>query len=366
MSMNGMQTTGNVSRLISNRHRSWRQATVAACLLLATVTAVADSETDNDEDVRGTGYCSATATLLFQSCAAETVDDSYKAKAICINVSDAAQRKTCLADAKTARRDARKLCRDQLAGRRGACQSLGEARYDPVIDPSQFDNNFSRLPNPNRYFPLKIGNKWEYGGEGENISIEILNRTKLIAGLTCVVFRDQVFIDGKLSEDTDDWFAQAKNGDVYYCGEEVKDYDSFDGDKPSKPELVKIDGTFKWGRDGDKGGVFFRAAPKQGDVYREEFSARNAEDVAQVLSTTYQFGVDPELDRFVPQQLASLLCHGDCVVTKNINLNEPGALARKYYAPGLGNILEVNLNTGKIVQLVSCNFDSRCGQLPKP
>lgn len=362
MSFEATQTTHAHSGFIAN----WRPTAIATCLLLATVAVYADNETENDEVGQSSGYCSTTAKLLFQSCAAETVEDFYKSQAICINVSDAAMRKSCLADTKTARRDGRKLCREQLVGRRSACQSLGEARYDPIINPAEFDNDFSKLPNPNRYFPLKIGNKWEYHGEGEHIAIEILNRTKLIAGLTCVVFRDQVSMDGKLSEDTDDWFAQAKNGDVYYCGEEVKDYKSFDGDKPSKPELVKIDGTFKWGRDGDKGGVFFRALPKQGDVYREEFSARNAEDVAQVLSTTYQFGVDPELDRYVPPQLASLLCHGDCVVTKNINLNEPGAAARKYYAPGLGSILEVNLNTGQIVQLVNCNFDSRCGHLPKP
>lgn len=366
MSMKCIPTSRDDSRFIANWHCKWRPAVIAACLLLATTTVFADDEADNDDGSRNAAFCSTTATLLFKSCAAETADDFYKSRAICINTSDEATRKSCLADTKTARREASKLCREQLVGRRDACRSLGEARYDPIFDPAAFDNDFSRLPNPNRYFPLKIGNKWEYGGEGEHVDIEILNRTKLIAELTCVVFRDRVFVDGKLSEDTDDWFAQAKNGDVYYCGEEVKDYVSVDGDKPGKPELVKIDGSFKWGRNGDKGGVFFRASPKQGDVYREEFSARNAEDVSQVLSTTYQFGVDPELDRYVPQQLASLLCHGDCVVTKNINLNEPGALARKYYAPGLGNILEVNLNTGRTVQLVNCNFDSRCGQLPKP
>jgi hypothetical protein len=39
--------------------------------------------------------------------------------------------------------------------------------------------------------------------------------------------------------------------------------------------------------------------------------------------------------------------------------------ARKYYARGIGTILEIE-NTGEVVQLVKCNFDSRCTNLPTP
>jgi hypothetical protein len=177
--------------------------------------------------------------------------------------------------------------------------------------------------------------------------------------------RDSVFKNGDLAEDTQDWFAQHKNGDVWYCGEEVKDYEAFDGDRPRRPELVKIDGSFKVGRNGDKPGVAFRAAPVTGEVYREEFSLGNAEDVSEVLSSHYAFGRDRELDAFVPVALAKLLCAGDCVVTKNYALLEPGVFARKYFAPGVGYFLEVKPDQGLAVQLVSCNVDPRCGQLPK-
>jgi len=54
---------------------------------------------------------------------------------------------------------------------------------------------------------------------------------------------------------------------------------------------------------------------------------------------------------------------GICVVTKNFSLLEPGIFARKYYAPGIGVVLEVEPDEGKAVRLVDCNFDARCASL---
>jgi hypothetical protein len=101
-------------------------------------------------------------------------------------------------------------------------------------------------------------------------------------------------------------------------------------------------------------------------VYLKEFSLNNAADVTEVLSTTYSFGKSPELDQLVPQQLAERFCSGDCVVTKNFSLLEPGVFARKYHASGIGVFLEVEPDTAFVSQLVSCNFDPRCNNLPTP
>jgi hypothetical protein len=187
-----------------------------------------------------------------------------------------------------------------------ACQSLGEARYAPDFDPANFDDP-KRPTNPNPYFPRQVGNTWEYRGGGEVNVLKVLNRTKLIAGVNCLVVRDQVFTSGNLVEDTDDGYASAKDGTTWYCGEEVKDLESFEGDNPKLPELVKIDGSFKAGRDRDKPGIIFQAAPKAGQLYLEEFSLGNAEDMTEILSTTYKFGVNHELDRGVPKALAQQL-----------------------------------------------------------
>lgn len=43
----------------------------------------------------------------------------------------------------------------------------------------------------------------------------VLSKTKLIEGVTCIVVNDKVSENGFLVEDTDDWFAQARDGDVY-------------------------------------------------------------------------------------------------------------------------------------------------------
>ena len=62
-------------------------------------------------------------------------------------------------------------------------------------------------------------------------------------------------------------------------------------------------------------------------------------------STTYRFGADPTLDEGVPRQLAERLCPGECMVTKNISLLEPGITERKYYAWGIGVIAGMSSKT---------------------
>ena len=127
-----------------------------------------------------------------------------------------------------------------------------------------------------------------------------------------------------------------------------------------------VDGRFKADIDGAKPGIIFKAVPVVGQTYLEGFSLGNAEDIAQVFSKTYHFGEDKELDRFVPPNLAKLLCHHDCVVTENTSLLEPGVVERKYYAPGIGTYLETNPDSGEITRLVKCNFHELCASLPVP
>ena len=77
-------------------------------------------------------------------------------------------------------------------------------------------------------------------------------------------------------------------------------------------------------RDGARAGVSFPAYPAVGDVYRQEFLLGEAEDVAEVVSTNYSFGNDPELDLHVPADLANLLCNDDCVVVMEYSALDPG------------------------------------------
>lgn len=314
------------------------------------------------------GFCTQTAQALFQACTTGVNEDSLVKRAICINLSDVGERDACFQELQSEKSEGLEECLDQREWRVDACKLLGQDRYDPDFNPANFDTDFRNLTKPNPYFPLGIGNKSTYRSvtDAEFNTVEVLNQTKLIDGVTCVVVRDKVFKNGSLMENTDDWYAQATDGNVWYCGEEVKDYEVFEGDRPKRPELVAIDGSFKAGRDGAKPGIIFLASPKKGNVYLEEFSLSNAEDVTVILSSTYSFGKNPDLDRMVPQQLANRFCSNDCIVTKNFSLLEPGVIARKYYARGVGVFLEVEFDPDAVIQLVNCNFDSRCRNLPTP
>jgi hypothetical protein len=309
-------------------------------------------------------FCSDTAHTLAAACRSGVMDDSLVKKAVCINVADSAQRAACLAQMLTDRSEALQLCTDQRDTRLDTCKLLGQDRYDPDLNPALFDDP-KNPTQPNPYFPLTVGYRWDYRAGTETDDVEVVNETKLIAGIQCIVVRDLVSRDGFIVEATDDWYAPAKNGASWYFGEEAKDFEVFDGDDPKRPELVSIDGSFKAGLNGDKPGIIFLPSPEVGDVYVEEASLGNAEDVTVVLSTTYSYGNGaPELDELVPPDLAALFCSsGHCVVTKNFSLLEPGIFARKYYAPGVGVFLEVEPDQGNASRLVGCNFDPRCAML---
>ena len=309
-------------------------------------------------------FCTQTADAVLDSCNAGVQGDGVLGQAVCLNISNDAARAKCLDALDDSQQEATTLCTDQHATRLAACGVLGEARYDPDLNPGRFDDPL-RPSKPNPYFPLGVGKHWEYRSATQINTVDIVNETKLIAGVNCIVFRDLVFEGGFLLESTNDWYVPAKDGAVWYFGEETGDYETFKGDKPVKPELVTIEGSFKTARDGAKPGIIALATPHVGDAYYEEFALGTAEDVTEILSTTYAYGKDPALDDGVPAALATRFCAGNCVVTKNYSLLEPGLFARKYYARGVGVILEIE-NEGEVVQLVNCNFDKRCANLPTP
>ncbi len=345
------------------RTRVQSRARFLAALLAAAYLAGGSAAARDHDDGDKKRFCSQTANLIFRACQHEILDDYLIASAKCLNVSDPAERSECVGEARASRGEGRQLCQEQLDGRLEACQSLGEERYDPDLDPGLFDEDLANLTNPNPYFPLQIGYRWEFQGGDEINTLEIVDETKLIEGIRSFVVRDLVTKGDCLAEATDDWFAMAKNGNVWYLGEEVKDFECFEGDDPVRPEQTSIDGSFKAGRELDKPGIIFQASPAEGDVYLEEYSLGNAEDVTEILSTTYAFGETPELDEFVPEELAEKFCSGDCVVTKNFSLLEPGIFARKYYAPGIGFFLEVNPDAGEVLALTGCNVDPSCPPL---
>ncbi len=109
----------------------------------------------------------------------------------------------------------------------------------------------------------------------ERIEILIPGWTKTVLGLETLVYWDRVYLDGELIEDTRDYLAQHKNGDVWYFGENVDNYE--DG------KLVDHEGAWLAGEDGALPGIWLKADAAVGDKFRQEFYAGKAEDAAEVI-----------------------------------------------------------------------------------
>ena len=200
-----------------------------------------------------------------------------------------------------------------------------EETYNPVIDRANF---VAEINNP--YFPLKPGTTFIYRGETEDEvernEVYVTDQTKEILGVTCIVVRDTVWDeDNELVEDTYDWYAQDKDGNVWYFGEDSKEYEG--------GKVVSTMGSWEAGVDGAKPGIIMLATPKIGDSYRQEYYKGEAEDIAEVVSLDESVAI--------PYGLFT-----DCLKTKEWSPLEPDILANKYYAPGIGFVLEIMVEGG--------------------
>lgn len=294
--------------------------TLPAVLLLCSSAALGDS----------TGPCSNTTQDASRACEEAAKSDNWLAMGKCLNLSSPAQRTSCQEQASADLQDARDTCDAQDDARDAVCAALGEARYDPNIKPANFVRN---IDNP--YLPLTPGTTFVYVGDTpdgvEHEELFVTRNTKVILGVTCTEVRDIVTLDGELIEDTLDWFAQDKDGNVWYFGESSKQL--------AGGLVVGVEGSWTAGVDGAKPGIIMEAHPAVGDLYRQEFLLGVAEDIGKVLSLNASATVP-----------AGSFDH--CLRTKDTSTLDPGAVEQKFYARGVGNVLEIDLNTGERLELV--------------
>lgn len=184
----------------------------------------------------------------------------------------------------------------------------------PDFDPG----NFVRVID-NRYFPLRPGTRFVYkgteDGEPERIVTDVTHRQKTILGVKVVVVLDRVFLGGALKEKTLDWYAQDKQGNVWYLGEDSKEYEN--------GKVVSTAGSWEAGKDGARAGIIMLAHPHAGQTYQQEFASGVAEDMAEVLSLHAKASVP----------------YGSfhhCLKTAETTPLEPGAKEIKLYCRGIG------------------------------
>ena len=287
--------------------------------------------------------CSASAQTQRLACEFDLRDDFFTTSAQCLD--SLAQDQACFSDAEDEFDEGIEECDDILEARLDLCESLDDATHDPefgedfaaaFVDPLQI--GVSVAPNP--WFPLVVGNRWVYEGDGETVEVVVTGDTKLIDGVTCIVVIDTEIEDDVVVEITDDWYAQDTDGNVWYCGEISENFEEFDGDETDGPELVDIDGSWKAGRDGSEAGILLPLDPVPGDVFRQEFAQTDAEDVVEILA------VDAS------ETTPGGSCGGNCLLTRDFTPLEPDADENKYYVPGIGLIVEIALDSGDRVELV--------------
>ncbi len=204
----------------------------------------------------------------------------------------------------------------------------------PLPSPVNSADFQATITNPNPFWPLTVGASMRYVGqvpEGEEvILVEVTDQKKVVQGVTTTVVRDRVWLNDELIEDTDDWYAQDKDGNVWYFGEDAKNYK--DG------QLTDRAGSWESGVNGALAGILMWAQPKVGSIYYQEYYKGQAEDVGEVVS----------LNETVTVPYGTFQ---GCLKTEDTTALEPDVREYKYYCPGIGVVLEENLTDGTNVEL---------------
>ena len=188
--------------------------------------------------------------------------------------------------------------------------------WDPIIDPSQFQSTVD-----NTYFPLVPGTVLRYQSKdgSETLEVEVTTRTRFVMNVRTVVVTETHAENGQTVEISENWFAQDRDGNVWYFGELSTDYEN--------GQPAGTSGSWEAGVMGAKPGIIMLGEPAQGDTYFQEFAEGVAEDMATVQSIG---GV----------QSTALRTFSGVLKTKEWTKLESNSVEHKYYAPGVGLIRE--------------------------
>jgi hypothetical protein len=202
----------------------------------------------------------------------------------------------------------------------GPIKSGAGPGWPATLSPSDF---VARVDNP--WFPLQPGSEYRYTGvKGHMTTVDVMkvtDRTKRILGVRTTVVHDVVEVNGRPEEETNDFYAQDRHGNVWYFGEATKTLSSHGN-------TVSTEGSFQAGVKGARAGVLIPGRPTVGQVGRQEFSMGEAEDHFKVLDLSAMVSVP-----FVSARHA--------LRTQEWTPLESRVLDNKYYVRGIGTVREV-------------------------
>ena len=175
----------------------------------------------------------------------------------------------------------------------------------------------------NQYFILEPGFQLVLESEDTRLEITVLDQTETVDGVSTRVVEEREWEDDELYEVSRNYFAICDaTKDVYYFGEEVDFYE--DG------KVVKHEGSWRAGQDGNRAGLIMSGAPKLGMKYYQEYAPGVALDRAEIVS----------LDETCETPAGIF---AQCMKVKEgtaLNLIET---EYKYYAPDIGLIQDEDL-----------------------
>jgi hypothetical protein len=207
-----------------------------------------------------------------------------------------------------------------VAGCGSESTSLPQGSEPAKLDAGDF---VERIDHP--YWPMSPGSRWVYRENGQRVEVIVTEQTKEILGIQATVVHDVVTEDGELVEDTFDWYAQDKNGSLWYLGEATKEFEN--------GKVKSTEGSWEAGVDGAEAGILLPGEPEVGMRYRQEYYEGEAEDVGEILS----------LDEWVEVPHGSFK---QVLMTKDYTPLEPDILEHKFYARGVGPVLVVAISGG--------------------
>jgi hypothetical protein len=201
------------------------------------------------------------------------------------------------------------------------------------------------LPSPdnfvsvidNAYLPWIPGTVFRYvgskDGEVQKTVVTVTSETKVILGINTTVVHDNVYAQGQLVEQTSDWYAQDKDGNVWYMGEDSKEL--------KNGHVISTEGSWEAGKDGAQAGIIAEAHPRPGDTYSQECAPGVAQDAAQLINLNATITVPAGTYQHV-------------LVTREWTPLEPTVLENKWYGQGVGNVKAQDVRgSNEASQLVS-------------
>jgi hypothetical protein len=179
----------------------------------------------------------------------------------------------------------------------------------------------------NQYFVLEPGFELVLEGGDTKVQITVLDETKTVDGVITRVVEEKEWKDGKVYEIARNYFVICEQTkDVFYFGEDVDYYEN--------GKVVRHDGSWLAGMNGNRAGLIMPGTPKLKMKYYQEIAPGVAMDRAEIVS----------LDETCKTPAGTF---SRCLKVKEGSPLDIGTAEYKYYAPAVGLVRDEDLRLTK-------------------